>query len=194
MKKGFTLIELLIVILIIAILIALLLPALLKVQENANRSNCKGNLDQLGKSLFLYLQDLGDNRSFPDTNGGGFLARLYQAGVLEEADVFLCPSTTDTNDAGGDLEDVLDEEIATNAVSYAGRRNRDPRQDVYPGIFKQGDTQATVIAGSDTQQGLEVVDTLNHDEFSNVLFLDGHTEGKQQDDGDFEELFDPLSN
>ena len=56
-SRGFTLIELLVVIAIIAILAALLLPALQRARESANQSNCKGNLNQIGKALRMYAND-----------------------------------------------------------------------------------------------------------------------------------------
>src|SRR5690242_11930355 len=66
--RGFTLIELLVVIAIIAILAAMLLPALSAAKARALRTQCLGNLRQLGLAVQMYANDNRD--SFPGPNWG----------------------------------------------------------------------------------------------------------------------------
>jgi len=62
-RGGFTLIELLVVIAIIAILAAILFPVFAKAREKARQTACLSNLNQLGKSLMMYVQD--NNETMP---------------------------------------------------------------------------------------------------------------------------------
>jgi prepilin-type N-terminal cleavage/methylation domain-containing protein/prepilin-type processing-associated H-X9-DG protein len=189
MKKGFTLIELLVVIAIIAILAALLLPALNSVQERAKQVRCQGNLDQIGKSMKLYLMDFGNNVNYPNTTGGGFVARLYQTQILNEPKVYLCPSTPDDNSEGLDLVGITAEETNVNATSYSGRINNN--QLAYPGFFKlEEETTTTPLAADDFDQPID----LNHKNLANFLFLDGHTSNLRQEVAEFDDVRDPLTN
>lgn len=187
MKKAFTLIELLIVIVIIAILASMLLPVLQKIRERALQTKCIGQLDQLGKGVQLYLHDF---KSYPKANGALFLALLYQTKELPEWQVYICPSTTDTNESGRLLEyGQIQEGDVNNACSYMGRKNRLGQS--YPAIWTTNNASTTPIAGDDWDQP----DTnSNHDEIFNLLFLDSHTENIRRTDPTFDDMRDPLTN
>lgn len=59
-RKGFTLIELLVVIAIIAVLAAILFPVFAKARRAAQASSCQSNMNQIGKSIKMYLSDWDD--------------------------------------------------------------------------------------------------------------------------------------
>jgi len=111
-KKGFTLIELLVVIAIIAVLAGMLLPALQKARREAQKSNCKNNLKQMGLALALYVDNYGSGRTAPQTDDGkSFLSWFYGSDMIDSLDSFLCPGTTDPIPT------------AVADMSYAGRDN-----------------------------------------------------------------------
>jgi prepilin-type N-terminal cleavage/methylation domain-containing protein/prepilin-type processing-associated H-X9-DG protein len=96
-RAGFTLIELLVVIAIIAILAAILFPVFAQAREQARKSSCLSNLNQMGKAVLMYTQDYDE--LFPMVYGAyGSIARaseyLLTYPYVKNVDVWRCPSAS----------------------------------------------------------------------------------------------------
>ena len=165
-SKGFTLIELLVVIAIIGILAAMLIPVINRVRERARQTSCKNNLKQLGTALQIYLDSTGSVvQKYPEESGALFLVSLYRTGLVQEAKLFLCPGTIDSNAGGTSLDS---DPIPMDACSFMGRKNGSAG--AYPGIVSVKGASETSV-GADDDEGTD-----NHLDSVNVLFLDGHVE------------------
>ena len=126
-KKGFTIIELLVVIAIIGVLAGMLLPALGGARKEAQLAKCKSNLRGIGQAMALYMSRFGQYVSYPVPDENGFrgdawLASLYWSGLLQNPELFHCPSTGDngTLSASWPVNMNAVDAVAPDAVSYAG--------------------------------------------------------------------------
>lgn len=109
-------------------------------------SECRNNLKQLGIGMRLYLDGPGARTQWPAADGSDFLIQLYLTGIMRDAGSYLCPASGDTNDDGAALR-LGAGSGATNATSYAGRRNA--RQASYPELFTTRGAAETSVASDD---------------------------------------------
>lgn len=196
----FTLIELLVVIAIIAILAAMLLPALSAAREQAKQSRCMNNVRQLGLLVALYRTDW-DN--YPplcysgDSSGAAKLttrlAQYIRDDVLKErGGIFDCPSNTDIDFSSSStywqLEYSFNYYICDYGL-YAPYRAAGNHPHVAATLAGLGEPSATMMLCDGSISTNEILPTsINtdakralvflHGKRANVLFLDGHCEGR----------------
>jgi prepilin-type N-terminal cleavage/methylation domain-containing protein/prepilin-type processing-associated H-X9-DG protein len=134
-QRAFTLVELLVVITIIAVLAALLLPALSRAKQRAQRTQCIGNLHQLGLALNLYVHD---EAAYPLATAGDGLGQWQRSlRPLASGAVFRCPQW---RSASGQFTQIFPNETRLQPhYGYnfigAARRNRPPRNPGLGGDF-----------------------------------------------------------
>lgn len=129
-RQGFTLIELLVVIAIIALLMSIVMPAISAVKERSRRIVCANNLGQMGVGLGVYASEHDDKVPHPFepkynfegwtytmhtvytvnldaatesekiAKGSFGIGALHEAGILEDGEVFYCPSAPKQDEQG----------------------------------------------------------------------------------------------
>ncbi|MBI2193129.1 MAG: DUF1559 domain-containing protein [Planctomycetes bacterium] len=175
-RRAFSLIELLVVMGVIAILAGILLPLLANARELARKAKCSNNLRQLGTAMIQYVDHYGRGRfySWPGTrsasfNGAQWIVSLYWGALIQDPEIFICPSTVDDHRSGAILGRKFTP-LGPSDVSYAGRNGM-------IGVVTARMPTNTLMMSDDTN------DPDNHDDGSYLLFFDAHVEWGEADVG-----------
>jgi prepilin-type N-terminal cleavage/methylation domain-containing protein/prepilin-type processing-associated H-X9-DG protein len=96
-RSAFTLLELLVVIAIIGLLAAILFPVFGRVRENARRTSCLSNMNQLGLAMVQYTQDFDETFPLTSWTPAGCAAMTWRQALypyVKSVQVYKCPSNT----------------------------------------------------------------------------------------------------
>ena len=133
---------------VVAVLFAMLVPNLNIARETARKISCTGNLKQIGLALRMYSNVYGE--AFPNLDGAEGLEMLRKEGFLENLQCYKCPSTDGRCDRNA-------EKLTEDNVSYC---------------YRGGLTEASSVG-----KALAWDKADNHDQYGNILFVDGHVKG-----------------
>lgn len=164
-RGGFTLVEILVVIAIIGLLLTFGFNAVSSGLESGKVTTCRKHLQDIGSHMLVFKEQRNKGR-WPRESGMRFLLDLNRKRQItgRDAEVFLCPGTSDFNDTGASGApgssyedwDALD----SQHISYAGRDTAN---------FPIRNVDDEIIASDDNENGP------NHKTVTNILFSDGDT-------------------
>ena len=168
-RKAFTLIDLAILLLLIAVVAGVLLPALARRREEARRGSCHNRLRQLGTGMIQYIDQFGKGRYYTwpgpqkaSFTGAQWIASMYWTSLLNEPELYICPSTSDENASGGELGRRFTS-LAPRHVSYASRNGM-------MGVIIDKMRSNTMMMTDDTEG------RRNHSDGITLLYFDAHVE------------------
>jgi len=172
-RRAFTLVELIFVVVVACILGTIIFASSLgHAREEARKMSCKGNLRNLGTGMIQYIDQFGKGRyySWPGPqkatfNGAQWIASMYWVSLLNEPDLYICPSSRDDNENGGRLGRRFTA-LRPNDLSYAGR-------DGVLGAIEDKMPSNTMMMSDDTDGDP------NHRDGVNLLYFDAHVEWSQ---------------
>jgi prepilin-type processing-associated H-X9-DG protein/prepilin-type N-terminal cleavage/methylation domain-containing protein len=178
-KNLFTLIELLVVISIITVLMSILLPALSRVKDKTNRMVCQNNLNNIGKAVFVYIQDNNDLLPGPCSmgiiilsqfSGNQSLAYLLSPYLGTNDKSWICPAQRDLLSSGYARNYVCNTSNVFGVIGTSPPLRFAALQKKTSGL-----SSIWLIEDMDNWNFSYATNAPIHSGGRNILFADGHT-------------------